>query len=240
MPDEQNHDEPAIVSLGIDFTKRDEERRLVFGFAKFAEDPARRGYLYVDRQDDIITPADLEDVAYEYVLTSRDAGEMHVSKGAATLVESFMVTPEKLEKMGLPGDAIPQGWWVGYRVHDDDAWDRIKKGVYTGFSIEGTGVRQEVEVPDPDHLTMAPLAKCHPEGVAGLTDNEISERRQAINDAFRASEITQPERDRLLAELPPPRRVREVEARQIIERETESLVQRVLRMMGLTDDEEDA
>lgn len=146
-------DPEAALSLGVEINKRDDDRRLVFGYAKFAEHPEERGTLLVDRQGDMVLPSDLEDAAYEYVLTSRDAGEMHVTKGAGLLVESFVVTPEKLEKMGLPGDAVPQGWWVGYRVGEPepgqpDPWDKIRSGEYAGFSIEGFGYRDEI----PDGL----------------------------------------------------------------------------------------
>ena len=133
------------VSIPMNIEKRDDDRRLVFGFAKFAEDPENRGYYYVDKQQDIIHPDDLEESAYDYVLTSRDAGEMHVTKGAGSLVESFVVTPEKLEKMGLPGDSLPAGWWVGYKVDNDDAWSKIKSGEYAGFSVEGVARRVPVE-----------------------------------------------------------------------------------------------
>lgn len=146
------------VSIPLHITKTDDERRLVFGFAKFSEDPDNRGYLMVDRQGDIITPEDLEESAYDYVLTSRDAGEMHVSKGAASLVESVMITPEKLEAWGLEGDAVPIGWWTGYHVHEvekgqPDPWEKIKKGEYTAFSVEGKAVRE------PAQVTKASIAK---------------------------------------------------------------------------------
>ena len=51
------------------------------------------------------------------------------------------VTPEKLEKMGLADDALPHGWWVGFKVNDDAQWERVKKSERTGFSIHGSGKR---------------------------------------------------------------------------------------------------
>lgn len=234
-------DPEDAISLGVEFTKRDDERRLVFGFAKFAEDPAARGHLYIDRQDDVITPADLEDAAYEYVLESRDAGEMHVTKGAATLVESFMVTPEKLTAMGLPTDAVPQGWWVGYKVHEDDAWARIKDGTYTGFSVEGFGFRDELpEVEKADDETVEKLYDepyhgdgCMCEEHAPITDEQARERRDLIQQMFRASVITEPERDRLLAELPAPAEYRELTAEQMVESKMNAMLGRIREAMGL-------
>ena len=179
--------------LTIPISKRDDDRRLVFGFAKFAEDPDNRGFLYVDKQQDIITPEDLEESAYQYVLTSRDAGEMHVTKGAASLVESFMVTPEKLEMMGLEPDAAPIGWWVGYKVHEvekgqPDPWDKIKKGEYTGFSVEGMAVREPIDKRDTDDALRA------------FAEDRAPTRKEILQ-AHREGRITQPERDEMLAEL---------------------------------------
>jgi hypothetical protein len=51
-------------------------------------------------------------------------------------------SPEKLEKLGLPTDALPTGWWVGFHVEDDAAWARVKDGTYKMFSIQGTALRE--------------------------------------------------------------------------------------------------
>ena len=56
---------------------------------------------------------------------------------------SFIVTPEKLQTMGLPEDAIPHGWWVGFQINDDKQWDDVKTGKRTAFSIHGAGRRVE-------------------------------------------------------------------------------------------------
>ena len=241
------------LSLGVEITKRDDDRRLVFGFAKFAENPEARGTLLVDRQEDVVLPADLEDAAYEYVLTSRDAGEMHETSGAGSLVESFMVTPEKLEKMGLPGDAIPQGWWVGYHVSpvekgQPDPWEKIKSGEYAGFSIEGFGVREEFEIAEALDDASEPEAddveKRHvdldidPWSDEGLDRNAFAERRQMILDLHRGNRITEAERDALLAMLPPPEEYVALVARQRAEREEQSLLGRVRRALGLDVEDE--
>ena len=42
--------------------------------------------------------------------------------------------------MGLAKDALPLGWWVGFRVDDDAAWEGVKKGEYKMFSIQGVAV----------------------------------------------------------------------------------------------------
>ncbi|MCU0296965.1 MAG: XkdF-like putative serine protease domain-containing protein [Candidatus Nanopelagicales bacterium] len=121
-------------------TKTDDDQRLVFGWGNVA---VLDGATVIDKQDDWWESLDeLEDTAYDYVLHSRDGGDTHLRKGVATMVESFVATPQKLEAIGLAPDALPHGWWVGFKVHDDGVWDGVKKGRYTGFSIGGVGKRE--------------------------------------------------------------------------------------------------
>jgi len=129
-----------------EFSKFDDDKRLVFGYASVVE---LNGMPVVDRQGDYIHPDDLENASYEYVLKSRVGGDMHRRDGemplkVSDLVESVVFTPEKIEKMGLPpevAEKVPTSWWVGFKVHDDKAWDEVKKGHKAGFSIHGRGQR---------------------------------------------------------------------------------------------------
>jgi hypothetical protein len=134
------------VTWAGEFAKTDEDKRQVFGWASVVE---LNGQPVVDRQGDWISPDEMEKAAYEYVLKSRKGGHQHKRDGenpfhASDMIESFVMTPEKISKMGLPDDT-PVGWWVGYKVHDEDAWSKIKKGEVTGFSIHGRGKRREVD-----------------------------------------------------------------------------------------------
>lgn len=135
------------TTLQAEIVKVDEEKRLVFGFAYVSHDAG--GQLQVDKSGDFVDdPEELEKTAYQFVLHSRDGGDFHQRKGVSTLVESVVFTPEKVEKMGLPPGVAPTAWWVGYRVHDDEVWANVRKGLYTSFSIHGKGVRKEVTKQD--------------------------------------------------------------------------------------------
>jgi len=120
--------------------KVDEERRLVFGWASVAI--RKDGTNIVDSQGDMIDPEELETAAYSFVLKLGDANEMHEPEPVGRTVESLVITPQKLEKMGLPPDSLPQGWWVGFYVSSDEAWSRVKKGDLRAFSIEGIAERE--------------------------------------------------------------------------------------------------
>jgi hypothetical protein len=124
--------------------KRDDEQQLVFGWSSIAKH--KDGTVEVDKQGDVLEDIDqMEKVAYDFVLNSRDGGEMHVRKGVSTLVESFVSTPEKWEAMGIPEGTLPVGWWVGFKVHDKEVWKAVKSGKYKQFSVHGSGTRKALD-----------------------------------------------------------------------------------------------
>ena len=79
------------------------------------------------------------------MLDFRDGGEEHNShlRKRARLVESCVFTEEKQKAMGIPPGVLPVGWWIGFHVDDDEAWEKIQNGTYKMFSIEGTATRIE-------------------------------------------------------------------------------------------------
>jgi hypothetical protein len=121
--------------------KLDPDQNLVFGWASVAVQ--KDGTTLVDKQGDVIDPQELETAAYDFVLDFREADEMHdqVTKGA--LVESLVVTPAKLESMGLAPDALPMGWWVGFKV-EPATFAKVRAGQLSMFSIEGKAQREEI------------------------------------------------------------------------------------------------
>jgi hypothetical protein len=123
--------------------KVEEDKQLVFGWASIIN--TENGDLLLDRQNDFVDdPSELEKSAYNYVLHSRDGGEMHVRKGVSTLVESVVLTEEKQQALGIAPNTVPTGWWIGFKVNDGKVWEQVKKGDYTGFSVHGTGRREPI------------------------------------------------------------------------------------------------
>lgn len=132
--------EKSMASVPARVFKVDEDRRLVFGWANISLDTD--GEVLVDAHGDYILPEELEEAAYQFNLTFRATGEQHQGTTKGRLVESFMVTPDKLVAMGLSDSALPIGWWVGFKIDDDAAWEGVKKGVYRMFSIQGHAIRE--------------------------------------------------------------------------------------------------
>lgn len=127
--------------------KLDDERRLVYGLAMVSRDAA--GQLVTDLQGDQIEERVLEDAFHDYVTESRQGDHMHDRrKGVASLVECFVVTPEKLagllKALGVDADVSAYkgaAAFVGYQVHDAETWAEVKAGKLKAFSIDGSAER---------------------------------------------------------------------------------------------------
>ena len=124
--------EPIIE---IDIFKANSDQHLVFGWANVSinED----GDVPLDWQGDITAPEVLEKAAYNFVLKHRTTGEMHQGEAVGHMVESVMFTKQKMESMGIPEGVVPEGWWIGFYVPDDEVVAKIKSGEYKMFSIQG-------------------------------------------------------------------------------------------------------
>jgi hypothetical protein len=136
MPDASHAELPAKIM------KVDAERQYVFGWASVAI--AKDGSQVEDLQGDLIDPEDLEEAAYQYALKYRGSGVMHQGEPVGELIESLMITPAKLEAMGLAPDALPQALWVGFHITDPEVFARVKSGALPMFSIQGDAIREEV------------------------------------------------------------------------------------------------
>jgi hypothetical protein len=132
----------------MEISKTEPDKRLVFGWAYTTHD--KDGNLVIDKSGEYVDdPDELEKAAYNFVIKSRVQGDMHKRTMAngelpvGTMVESMVFTPEKIAKMGLPPGSLPTGWWTGFRVDDDEAWEAVKSGKRKSFSIHGKAVRKE-------------------------------------------------------------------------------------------------
>ncbi len=130
--------------MNFELKKSVEDKKQVFGWANVAED--EQGNTIEDYQGDTITGEELEKTAYDYVLKFRDTGERHnpALRKKGKMIESIVFTKEKLQALGLSEDSLPCGWWVGFQITDDNTWQKIKKGEYNMFSIEGTAQVENV------------------------------------------------------------------------------------------------
>lgn len=118
-------------------------KQQVFGWASVAA--LASGETVVDSHEHVIPPDELESAVYEFNMFYRDLDEKHTEAVQGTLIESFMVTPDKLEIMGLAKDALPTGWWVGFWIADPNLFQKVVNGEYSMFSIAGVAVVESEE-----------------------------------------------------------------------------------------------
>lgn len=124
-------------------TKIDEDRNLVFGWAYVSV--RKDGQQVIDHSEEMVEIGELEDAAYVFNLEFRESGVMHKGEAVGRLVESIVITPQKLGNMGLQKNALPMGWWVGFYIDDDEVFAKVKDGTYPMFSIQGRALREEVK-----------------------------------------------------------------------------------------------
>lgn len=93
-------------------TKIDGERRMVWGYASTETE---------DSQGEIVKRAALEAALADYMRFA-NVREMHLPSAVGVATEA------SLDDKGL---------YLGARIVDDDAWEKVVEGVYKGFSIGG-------------------------------------------------------------------------------------------------------
>lgn len=142
---EKRPPEGGTINGRFKIQKADDDKRLAFGWAYVSQDET--GAQTEDHSGDQLEPDELETAAYQFVELYREGGEMHERGGCAVLVESIIFTKEKQQALGIPDGTLPVGWWIGFRVTDDDVWAKVKDGTYTMLSIEGTAKRVPLDLP---------------------------------------------------------------------------------------------
>ena len=97
-----------------------------------------------DLQGDVLSPETIEKTAHDYMIRSRKAGQMHQGPAlkGAEVVESY-IAPCDMTIQCTDGNTqtVRKGSWVMGTVWPEQQWDAIKKGKFTGYSIQGKGAR---------------------------------------------------------------------------------------------------
>ena len=100
-------------------TKVDDEKRMVYGIAQSDK---------LDNQDEIVEWEGTKAAIPEF-MKWRNLREMHKESAVGTIPE---IEIKDLEKQ----------LYIGAKVVDDDAWKKVKEGVYKGFSIGGKALER--------------------------------------------------------------------------------------------------
>ena len=119
--------EASEKSIEVVFKSMDEEKQLVYGIVLEPDE--------VDYHEDTITAEQIEKAAHGYALSPMVIGDGHIKQAKARPVETFVYDPEVVKEVK------PGSWVMAVKVQDEDMWNAIKEGKYTGFSI-GAQVRR--------------------------------------------------------------------------------------------------
>ena len=118
--------------------KVDDSLGLVFGYAIVCKE---KGEPYYDLQGDYIPEDVMLEAAVDFMESSRPIGEMHkTTTDGGLVVFMFPMTAEvaKAYKIETPRT----GLLVAVKPNDPAILEKFKSGEYTGFSIEGSCVRE--------------------------------------------------------------------------------------------------
>lgn len=112
----------------------DTEQRYVLGIMLVPEE--------IDLQGDIYSAEEVEKAAHNYLRFFRNTGLQHqqLANHLVSVVESYIARAD----YEINGVAIKAGTWLmAVIVHDDEVWEMVKSGAFTGFSIGGTAIKTD-------------------------------------------------------------------------------------------------
>jgi hypothetical protein len=117
--------------------KRDDEQRLVYGWAYVS---TMDGQLSVDHSGETIDPDTLAKAATDFMLDVRIAKAMHQGDAVGSVVHSLPLTKEIATSLGI--ETNREGWIVAMKIHSDEVWELVKSGRLASFSIGGRAKRE--------------------------------------------------------------------------------------------------
>lgn len=119
--------------------KVDDELGLVFGWAIISKID---GVPYYDSQGDYIPEESMLEATTEFMSDKRTAKVMHVGDDEGTIVFAFPLTTDIAKAMGVVTNRT--GLMIAMKPSDPAVLALFRDGTYTGFSIGGRRVQDEV------------------------------------------------------------------------------------------------
>lgn len=142
-------DRPAIEKDFMVFSQQksitfatDDEKRIITGPLMLADVPIFRKE--GDEEYYVVFEAgEIMKIAQKFFQKGyqKNVNEMHNQKkqlDGLVMFESWLVDPERgISPMAGYEDAKPGSWFGSFKVNDEETWQKIKAGEFTGFSVEG-------------------------------------------------------------------------------------------------------
>jgi hypothetical protein len=121
-PDE----DPESVEVESEIIQKSEAEQIVTGAALIPDNP--------DKEGDVVDAENVKHVAYDYLATHQKVDENHDRRAREHDVVESYVAPQEIE---IGDDTVPEGTWIVSVRLGDEAWQKVEKGLYTGFSVDG-------------------------------------------------------------------------------------------------------
>lgn len=152
-----------MKNIFIPFTKSDDDERMVFGYASTET---------MDSQGEIVAKDAITEALPEYMKFG-NIREMHQPSAVGKAQEAT------IDEKGL---------YLGVKVVDDTAWNKVKEGVYNGFSIGGKIITKINDTITKLRLTEISLVDrpANPEAVFAFYKGEDMEENTEVTKADEA------------------------------------------------------
>ena len=124
----------------VAIAKIEPERRIVYGWAYVTKNAA--GMDVVDYSGEFTTTEEIERAAERFMEDSRIGGAFHKHR-AGYAVHSIVVTDDVADALNIVSKQ--RGWFIGMRIEDDEAWEKVKSGEYAAFSIGGSADMEVID-----------------------------------------------------------------------------------------------
>jgi hypothetical protein len=131
--------ESSPFDLRASIAKVDEALGIVFGWAITS---TVDGTPYYDVQDDHIPEEAMLKAAVDFMANSRVLGDNHAGDEGGSIVFAFPLTGEIAKAFGISTSTT--GLMIGVKPLSKDTLSKFADGTYTGFSIGGARIRDEV------------------------------------------------------------------------------------------------
>jgi len=92
----------------------------------------------LDHDGESVTAEKVEQSAHEWMEGYANVDLMHTLNNVAVPVESYILPMDMDVEAYGKKMSLPKGTWIlASKVKDDDVWEKVEKGEYTGYSVMG-------------------------------------------------------------------------------------------------------
>lgn len=123
----------------VQVLKIDDDLGIVFGWAIVSKEA---GEDYYDVQDDHIPEDAMLKASAEFMMDRRVAKEMHIGDAKGTIVFAWPLTSDIAKAMGI--ECSKTGLMIGMKPDSAELLNKFKSGEYSGFSIGGERLIDEI------------------------------------------------------------------------------------------------